>query len=578
MKSLHAYLALVLLWACVYLPGLGSREIRGEEWRRTLPARTMLNTGEWIVPWSGGLPYVRKPPLILWVNAASFKLTGVQNEWTARLPGVLLMLGAALGIYACSRRFMGNEAAFVGCVFFLTCAGSLEKGRIAEIEVYYIALTGLAFAAWLAGFMGKLNRWLAWLIAGFCLGLACLAKGPVHLLFFYFLVIGACWTTKRWRELLSAPHFAGLALCAGMFLAWGIPFMQRYGQLIEAQPWLVEAYGRAVAAGAPAEMPKGAFASWWHELTSRVTGEEPSSTKDWLVRGPRAIVMFLPWALFIPWWWKKNVLESAFPDDDKRKVYRGLCWGVVAGFAMMVLLPSSSPRYVAPLFGPVAVLLGWLVTRQTTYVVRANTIWRWIARLAITLSMLVFAIGMFITFAPPTPALPAGWQLLVIVIAGVAAFSTYMVRRDGEDWRAPVRSCFLTIGAFAFLMLAYSWLSPAIYGRKDDIRPTGVAMRDAIQSKDAPLYIFHLGQQPYSFYLPEDSIELYDLQQLPGAGVRWMLTSKKVSIDFGPWFERRYGATTKVGEWTGAWGDKDQDEARNMVLLRFAGRPASVGP
>jgi 4-amino-4-deoxy-L-arabinose transferase-like glycosyltransferase len=210
MKPLHACLALVLLWACVYLPGLGSREIRGEEWRRTLPARTMLNTGEWIVPWSGGLPYVRKPPLINWASAASFKLTGVQNEWSARLPSVLLMLGGVLGIYAFSRRVMGDAAAFVGSVFFLTSLGCFEKGRLAEIEVYYIALTGVAFAAWLAGFMGKVNPWLAWLTAGFCLGLAFLAKGPVHLLFFYFIVIGACWATRRWREFLRAPHIAGL--------------------------------------------------------------------------------------------------------------------------------------------------------------------------------------------------------------------------------------------------------------------------------------------------------------------------------------------------------------------------------
>src|SRR4051794_5914908 len=107
MKPVFAYLTIVLFWACIYLPGLGRGEIRGEEWRRTLPGRTMLNTGQWVVPYSGGLPYLRKPPLINWVSAASFKLSGVQNEWSIRLPGVLLMLAAALGIYACARRVMG---------------------------------------------------------------------------------------------------------------------------------------------------------------------------------------------------------------------------------------------------------------------------------------------------------------------------------------------------------------------------------------------------------------------------------------------------------------------------------------
>jgi len=45
----------------------------------------MLETGNWLVPYLGSEPYLRKPPLINWVIAGSFKLTGVRNEWTARL-------------------------------------------------------------------------------------------------------------------------------------------------------------------------------------------------------------------------------------------------------------------------------------------------------------------------------------------------------------------------------------------------------------------------------------------------------------------------------------------------------------
>ncbi|PYL74860.1 MAG: hypothetical protein DMF27_13630, partial [Verrucomicrobia bacterium] len=76
----------LLVWAAIYLPGLGSLEIRGEEGRRILPAVTMLQTGNYLVPYVGSEPYFRKPPLINWIVAASFKLTGVRSEWTARLP------------------------------------------------------------------------------------------------------------------------------------------------------------------------------------------------------------------------------------------------------------------------------------------------------------------------------------------------------------------------------------------------------------------------------------------------------------------------------------------------------------
>lgn len=562
MKSPFAYLAIILFWAVLYLPGLGNREIRGEEWRRTLPGRTMMNTGEWVVTYSGGLPYVRKPPLINWVSAASFTLTGVQNEWTARIPSVLLMLGGAMGIYAFSRRVMGGDAAFLGTVFFLTSIGCIEKGRIAEIEVYYITLTGLAFAAWLAGFMGRLNRWVAWISAGFFLGLAFLSKGPVHLLFFYLIVLGACWKTKRWKELWSPPHLVGLALCLAMILAWAIPFMQGYSRLIKEQPWLVQ------------DASMGALDSWRHELASRVTGEEESSTKDWLVRGPRALVMFLPWVLFVPLWWRKGVVDSVFGDEATTRVYRGLCWGVAAGFAVMVLMPSSSPRYVAPLLGPVALMLGWLVTLHRSATDQIGRTWSRIAIGIAVLCLVVLVGATFVTFVPPEPVPPSGWQLAVLilgVIAGAVGYRRLAAAGSGET-RPLLRASFLTLMACSIAIFGYAWLGLGSPSKNEDVRPTGRAISEAMQPKDGPLYVFHLGQIPYPFYLPEDTVELYDLSQLPESGVRWMLTTVKVDNSFRRWFERRYGAVTKVGEFTGRWGDRDQDANRRMVLLRFAGR------
>ena len=90
-------LFLVLIcWAAIYLPGLGSLELKGEEGRRILPAVTMIETGNYLVPQVGSEPYYRKPPLVNWLVAASFQLTGVRNEWTARLPSALCVLAVAI--------------------------------------------------------------------------------------------------------------------------------------------------------------------------------------------------------------------------------------------------------------------------------------------------------------------------------------------------------------------------------------------------------------------------------------------------------------------------------------------------
>ena len=72
-----------LLWAAIYLPGLGSTEIKGEEGRRILPAVTMLDEGDWLVPQVGGKPFLRKPPLVNWMIAGSFKMLNRRDEWAA---------------------------------------------------------------------------------------------------------------------------------------------------------------------------------------------------------------------------------------------------------------------------------------------------------------------------------------------------------------------------------------------------------------------------------------------------------------------------------------------------------------
>ena len=98
-----ALLLVVAVWALIYLPGLGALEIKGEEGRRILPAVTMLETGNYLVPQVGSEPYYRKPPLVNWLVAASFKIFGVRNEWTARIPSALCVLMVALAFHRRAR-------------------------------------------------------------------------------------------------------------------------------------------------------------------------------------------------------------------------------------------------------------------------------------------------------------------------------------------------------------------------------------------------------------------------------------------------------------------------------------------
>ena len=145
MKSrLAAVLVVLLVWAVIYLPALGSIAIKGEEGRRILPAIRMLQTGNYVVPEVGGNPYFRKPPLVNWLVAASFRFFGVRNEWTARLPSAVVVLAVALAFVTVARASLGPEGSILAALIWMTNIGMMEKGRLIEIEALYVSLCGLA--------------------------------------------------------------------------------------------------------------------------------------------------------------------------------------------------------------------------------------------------------------------------------------------------------------------------------------------------------------------------------------------------------------------------------------------------
>src|SRR3954462_12006846 len=217
MSRAVSFCLVIACWAAIYLPGLGSLEIKGEEGRRILPAVTMLETGNYLVPQVGSEPYFRKPPLVNWLVAASFRLTGIRNEWTARLPSVLCVLFVALTFLTVARPSLGPNGSLIAALVWLANFGMIEKGRLIEIEALYVSLSGLAVIFWLSWWQERRSTWLTWTVPWIFLGLGLLAKGPVHLLFFYSVVVAVLYRTRELRKLFTVPHVVGLLIMLGIF-------------------------------------------------------------------------------------------------------------------------------------------------------------------------------------------------------------------------------------------------------------------------------------------------------------------------------------------------------------------------
>jgi 4-amino-4-deoxy-L-arabinose transferase-like glycosyltransferase len=343
-----AYALVLVLWAAIYLPGLGSMEIKGEEIRRIMPGVHMLESGNWIVPVFNGEPYLRKPPLVNWAIALSIKAFRVRNEWTARLPSALAMLAMALVMLAACAPWLGTNAALAAVLMALTSVGIVEKGRLAEIEAIYIAFFGMAFSCWLSWTAMGRSRWLVWPVTGLLLGLGLLAKGPPHLAFFYAIAGFIAWKSWRAKEtgiktgLASWAHLCGMVIMLAVFALWCAPYMKEASTL-------------------------GAGGVWARQIGQRVGGGDRSMVFFNLLR---SLVNFLPWGIGLPLFWRRETLGRL--ESRERLLVEAARWPIVLCAFALMLVPGMLPRYTLPLIIPYALLLALLLKVEVK-----NEILRW---------------------------------------------------------------------------------------------------------------------------------------------------------------------------------------------------------
>jgi 4-amino-4-deoxy-L-arabinose transferase-like glycosyltransferase len=212
-----ALLAAVRFATLMAYPVMDSTESRYAE-----IGRKMLETGNWLTPQIAyGVPFWAKPPLSMWLTAASMSVFGV-NEFAARLPSLVLMLGCGAMVYVLGRVRAGRDEALLAAALFATTvlvfiAGgavmtdeSLTLGTTLAMAGFWIALEGPPSMRRAAGFA---------FFGGLAIGL--LAKGPIALVL-TFLPIGG-WTlwTKSWRAVWNRlPWITGTFLTAVLVLPW----------------------------------------------------------------------------------------------------------------------------------------------------------------------------------------------------------------------------------------------------------------------------------------------------------------------------------------------------------------------
>ncbi len=217
-----------------------------DEARYAAASREMLLSGDLVAPSFNGEPRLNKPPLLYWLQSASFALFGT-GEAAARAPSLAAALATlALVSWWAGRRLPGaagrSVAALATTPLFFACA------RLAIPDMLLALGVTAALLCWHEAIRENERSRKRRLVAAAALAccLAALAKGPVGLALPACVIAAAAWLTRA-RGAVTARGamlaLGGVAVVAG---PWAVALASRIG-LDEALRILArETYGRTV--------------------------------------------------------------------------------------------------------------------------------------------------------------------------------------------------------------------------------------------------------------------------------------------------------------------------------------------
>ena len=232
---------LFLLFALLFLgAGIGLRDPwPSDEPRFTLAAKQMVQSGDWLFPHRGVELYSDKPPMLMWMEAATFE---VVRNWRIAflLPSLLAGLLTLALTYDLARKLWNPRVGLYAAGALLTVFQFAFQVKRAQIDPLVMAWITLANWGLLLHFLRGPN-WRAYWLGCFAAGLGVITKGVgfLALLMFvpYLFARLRGWdvtrTTRQAQGRLDSPrsdhsalHWLGGALAFALAIAlWLVPML-----------------------------------------------------------------------------------------------------------------------------------------------------------------------------------------------------------------------------------------------------------------------------------------------------------------------------------------------------------------
>jgi 4-amino-4-deoxy-L-arabinose transferase-like glycosyltransferase len=204
----------IVIWvAVVMLYGIRFGDLSGyDDAAYAHEARNIVRSGDWWTLELNGHPDFDKPPLFIWLLAASFKVFGA-TDFAAKVPGVLFGWAAVILVYFLAKElFAGDEKQKWMPALVAVCLATtqyfLKYSSHAMTDVPFTFFFTLGMYLYLRGL--KHGPFL--LACGIAIGLAMMTRSPMG--FFPLAIIGMHLLYRRNFKTLFSPYFFGLILFA----------------------------------------------------------------------------------------------------------------------------------------------------------------------------------------------------------------------------------------------------------------------------------------------------------------------------------------------------------------------------
>ena len=304
--------------------------VNGNESLYIESAREMLLSRNFAIPTLNGLPYLEKPPLLIWLLAFFIHLFGT-SEWVARLVTALATLALIISISRFSKLLRISTTGISAGLFLITSVGIDVMSRVAMPDMLLTTLFTTGCINFLAALQTQRRGYLR--LCAALLGAASLIKGFLPIVLFTIILATFYWQQDYRRadilKLIRDP-VAVLLLFSPMIL------------------WLI---------AIEFKQPGAIYDFIINEHVLRYLGmREPhdyySGSVFYYV--PRLFLFFFPWGgvLAFGWW---ATARSQEPSKLEIRNFLWLCVWIPFGF--FSLSSAKANYYIILCLAPMAMLV-----------------------------------------------------------------------------------------------------------------------------------------------------------------------------------------------------------------------------